>query len=136
MSARWMSLPMRKDSPHMVRYCFVTSALLISLLISPLFSEAQQKFRLPDVQSMKRLTTKNSDHAPDIPGNETVMDYYSAPNGQMITVYSFRGRNVAFSTHNNSDVQNTYRIFMDLTGEGFFQEINRGVQWQLPQWVK
>jgi len=120
----------------MVRYCFVASALLITLSILPLFSEAQQKFRLPDVRSMKHLTTKNSDHAPDIPGNETVMDYYSAPNGQMITVYSFRGRNVAFSTHSNSDVQNTYRIFMDLTGEGFFQEINRGMQWQLPQWVK
>jgi hypothetical protein len=85
---------------------------------------------------MKHMTTKNSDHAPDIPGNETTMDYYTGSTGDVITVYSYRGRTVAFSTHSNKDVQGSYRIFMDLTGEGFFQEINRGVQWQLPAWAK
>jgi hypothetical protein len=119
----------------MVRYGIVIVTLL-SWLLLPLASMAQQKFRPPDVRSMKHLTTKNSDHAPDIPGNETAMDFYSAPTGEMVTIYSYRGRTVAFSTHNNSDVQKTYRIFMDLTGEGLFQEIRGGVPWQLPQWAK
>lgn len=119
----------------MVRYSIVIVAFSVFCLV-PYVSDAQQKFRPPDIRSMKHLTTKSSDHAPDIPGNETVMDYYSAPSGEMVTVYSYRGRTVAFSTHKNSDIQNSYRIYMDLTGEGFFQEINRGVQWQLPQWAK
>jgi hypothetical protein len=119
----------------MVRYGFVIVALLTWFLL-PSVSMAQQKYRPPDVRTMKHLTTKNSDHAPDIPGNETVMDYYSAPSGDMVTIYSYRGRTVAFSTHNNSDIQKTYRMFMDLTGEGLFQEIQRGIQWQLPAWVK
>jgi hypothetical protein len=109
---------------------------MIFFMIFLLSAEAQQKYRLPDVKSMKHITTKNSDHAPDIPGNETTMDYYSGPNGDVVTVYSYRGRTVGFSTHSNKDVQGTYRVFMDLTGEGFFQEINRGIQWQLPAWVK
>jgi hypothetical protein len=100
------------------------------------FAEAQQRYSLPNVKSMKHITTKNSDHAPDIPGNETTMDYYSNPNGDVVTVYSYKGRTVAFSTHSNKDVQGSYRIFMDLTGEGYFQEINRGAPWQLPAWVK
>ena len=82
------------------------------------------------------MTTGTSNHAPDIPGKQTTMDFYSGPGGEMITVYSYNGKRVAFSTHNNSDMQNTYRIFMDLTGDGWFQEINRGAQWQLPAWVR
>ncbi|MGO9566447.1 MAG: hypothetical protein ACLP5H_02790 [Desulfomonilaceae bacterium] len=119
----------------MVKFVAVASNLLI-LMTMPLLVQAQQKYRLPDLSSMKHITTKQSNHAPDIPGNQTTMDYYSSPNGDVVTVYSYRGRTVAFSAHSNKDVQGTYRIFMDLTGEGFFQEINRGVQWQLPQWVK
>ena len=119
----------------MVRLLAVASTLVVFLMM-PLLTQAQQKYRLPDVRSMKHITTKQSDHAPDIPGKETTMEYYSSPNGDVVTVYSYRGRTVAFSTHSNKDVQGSYRVFMDLTGEGFFQEINRGVQWQLPQWVK
>ncbi len=102
----------------------------------PLLSEAQQGYRLPDVKSMKRLTTSSSDHAPDIPGKETTMDFYSAPSGEIITVYSYRGKSVAFSTHSNSDFQNTYRVFMDLAGQGLFQEIDRSAPWQLPAWAR
>lgn len=119
----------------MAKALAVASMLLVFITL-PIFAEAQQKFRLPDVKSLKHITTKNSDHAPDIPGNETTMDYYSSPNGDVVTVYSYRGRTVAFSTHSNKDVQGSYRVFMDLTGEGSFQEINRGVQWQLPAWAK
>jgi hypothetical protein len=112
---------------------------IIAFLYLPVLSSAQQtpqKYRLPDLRSLKHLTTSKSDHAPDIPGKETTMDFYSAPGGEMISIYSYNGRTVAFSTHNNSDMQKTYRIFMDLIGDGWFQEINRGIQWQLPEWVR
>lgn len=124
----------RKEHP-MIRLC--ATALLIGFIIClPFHLRAQQKYVLPDVRSLKHLTTSQSDHAADIPGKETTMDFYSAPNGQLITIYSFRARNVVFSTHSNSDIQNTYRIFMDLTGDGLFQEIDKSVQWQLPAWVR
>ncbi|HMK36243.1 MAG TPA: hypothetical protein VK463_14310 [Desulfomonilaceae bacterium] len=96
---------------------------------------AQPAYRLPDVKSMKHLTTSSSDHAPDIPGKETTMNFYSASDGTIFTIYSYRGRNVAFSTHSNSDVEKSYRVFMDTTGNGFFQEIGRG-PWQLPAWAR
>jgi hypothetical protein len=112
------------------------AAAVVVLGAWPLLSGAQQAYRLPDVKSMKHLTTSSSDHAQDIPGKETTMDFYSAPTGEIITVYSYRGKNVAFSTHSNSDFQNTYRIFMDLTGQGIFQEIDRSAPWQLPAWVR
>jgi hypothetical protein len=111
--------------------------LALFLLVSVCgLAEAQQPVPLPDVKSMKHLTTKNSDHAPDIPGNETIMDFYSAPSGEIVTVYSYNNRTVAFSVHSNSDVQGTYRFFMDLTGQGFFQQMNPGAHWQLPPWAK
>jgi hypothetical protein len=122
----------------MARLCVIL-LVIIAFLSVPALSPAQQppqKYRLPDIKSLKRLTSSSSDHAPDIPGKETTMDFYSAPSGDMITVYSYNGRSVAFSTHNNSDMQKTYRIFMDLTGDGWFQEINRGAPWQLPAWVR
>jgi hypothetical protein len=122
----------------MARLCVILLGI-VALLSLPVLSSAQQapqKYRLPDLRSLKHLTTSSSDHAPDIPGKETAMDFYSAPSGEMVTVYSYRGRTVAFSTYNNSDMQKTYRIFMDLLGDGWFQEINRGVQWQLPAWVR
>lgn len=112
-------------------------AMLTAIMVcaSMLFAASQQLYQLPDLRSLKHLTTKNSDHAQDIPGKETTMDYYSGTDGSMITVYSFRGRNVAFSTHSNSDVQGTYRLYMDLTGKGLFQQVNTGA-WQLPAWVR
>lgn len=112
-------------------------AVIFICTTCPISGEAQQQvFRLPDLKSMKRLTTSTSDHAADIPGKETTMDFYSAPNGEIITVYSYRGRNVVFSAHSNSDFQGTLRVYMDLTGEGVFQEINRSVPWQLPAWIR
>lgn len=130
---------MRAKQPREGRFMgrFMVVSLVISFLFSwAEFSPAQQKYLLPDVRSMKQLTTSKSDHAVDIPGKETVMDFYSAPNGQLITVYSYKGRSVAFSTHSNSDIQNTYRIFMDLTGDGLFTEVNKSVSWQLPGWAR
>lgn len=103
-------------------------------VIAP-WSFGQSYYQLPDVRSLKHLTTNSSDHAPDIPGKETQMDSYSGPGGQVVTVYSYRGRPVAFSTHSNSDIQKTYRIFLDPTGEGRFVEINRG-PWQIPAWAR
>lgn len=122
----------------MAKLCVILLGIIAFLSLTALApaQQAPQKYRLPDLKSMKQLTSSSSDHAPDIPGKETTMDFYSAPSGDMITVYSYNGRSVAFSTHNNSDMQKTYRIFMDLTGDGWFQEINRGVQWQLPAWVR
>ncbi len=108
-------------------------ATLLSMVLPSL---AQQKYQLPDVRNLKHITTSQSDHASDIPGKETTMDFYSAPNGQVITIYTYRNRPVAFSTHSNNDVQNTYRLFMDLTGEGLFQEVDRSRPWQLPAWVR
>ncbi len=114
--------------------CGITAFLSLAVLASA--QQAPQKYRLPDLRSFKHLTTSSSNHAPDIPGKQTTMDFYSGPGGQMVTVYSYRGRNVAFSIYSNSNIQNTYRTFIDLTGEGWFQEINRSVQWQLPAWVR
>ncbi len=116
------------------RFWGIVLAVLVGGVMS-YSSKAQSLYKMPDVKSMKHLTTSSSDHAPDIPGKETTMDFYSAPDGTIITVYSYRGRTVAFSTHSNKDVQNTYRIFMDLNGNGLFQEINRGA-WQLPTWAR
>ncbi|MGB6065948.1 MAG: hypothetical protein WBG50_14200 [Desulfomonilaceae bacterium] len=114
--------------------CVITAFLSLAVLSHA--QQAPQKYRLPDLRSFKHLTTSSSNHAPDIPGKQTSMDFYSGTGGQMVTVYSYRGRNVAFSIYTNSDMQNTYRIFLDLTGDGWFQEINRSVQWQLPAWVR
>ena len=122
----------------MAKLCVILLGIIAFLSLTALAPAQQgpQKYRLHDLKSMKQLTSSSSDHAPDIPGKETTMDFYSAPSGDMITVYSYNGRSVAFSAHNNSDMQKTYRIFMDLTGDGWFQEINKGVQWQLPAWVR
>ncbi len=95
-------------------------------------ADAQQLYALPDLKSLKHLTSKVSNRGPD----PTTVDYYSGPDGTVVTVYSYRGRNVAFSTHQNSDVQNTYRIFFDNLGNGMFQEINKGIQWMVPPWAK
>lgn len=110
-------------------------AAMFLLLSFPI--EAQQGgFRLPDIRSLKHLTTRQTEHARDIPGKETTMDYYSSPNGSIVTVYSYMGKPVTFSTHSNSDYQGTYRLFMDLTGSGIFQEVNRSTPWELPAWVR
>ena len=109
---------------------------LIIFAVVPIVSAAPQLYKVPDVSSMKHVTTRSSDRAPEIPGKETSMDYYSAPNGQIITIYSYRGRTVAFSVHSNKDVQKTYRLFMDLNGDGLFQEVDRGAQWRLPRWSR
>lgn len=114
----------------------ILSTIAIVLFMGQWTVQAQQKFPLPDISKMKSLTTQMSDHAPDIPGKETTMDFYSTPEGQIVTIYSYKGRRVAFSVHSNSDVQKTYRIFIDPTGERMFQEINPGVQWQLPAWAR
>lgn len=112
-------------------------ALLACTILAalPALSHAQQSYRVPDVSTMKHVTTKASDRDPGIPGKETTMDYYSAPNGQIITVYTYRGRKVAWSVHSNRDSQTTFRVFLDSTGNGLFQEI-RGIRWQLPPWAK
>jgi len=119
----------------MHRTIIILAAIVLFVTLSSL-ATAQQVYRLPDLKSFKHLTTRSSDHAPDIPGAETTMDFYNAPSGEIYTIYSYRGRNVAFSVHSNSDIQKTYRIFMDMNGVGNFQEINRGAQWRLPAWVK
>lgn len=119
----------------MFRPCKVVFLSML-MLSSSLACYAQQKYLLPDVRSLKHLTTGKSEHAADIPGKETAMDFYSAPNGQVITIYSYKGKNVAFSTHSNSDIQNTYRIFLDPTGDGTFQEIQKSIPWELPGWAR
>ena len=100
--------------------------VLIAFLI--LFSQwpvhAQQTVTLPEVSKMKLLTTQWSSHASDIPGKQTRMDFYSTPEGQIITVYSYKSRSIAFSVHSNSDVQKSYRLYIDPTGNHLFQEIN------------
>lgn len=108
--------------------------LAVSMVISA--SLAQQAYRLPDLRSMKLLTSKASDRDPEIPGKETTMDFYSGAGGQIVTVYRFRGRTVAFSTHNNSDVQNSYRLYLDMNGNGLFQQIPGNSQWRLPPWAR
>ncbi len=121
--------------PFMSRISIVSaSAILLFALCLP--ADAQQTYRLPDLRTLKHLTTGSSDHAADITGKETTMDFYSASGGEIYTVYSYRGKIVAFSTHLNTDIQNTYHIFMDHTGSGNFQEINRGVPWSIPGWAR
>jgi hypothetical protein len=112
-----------------------TSALLLVLLI-PLVAVAQQYFRPPDLGAMKHLTTRYSDHAADIPGDETKMDYYQALGGEIVTIYSYKGRKVAYSVHSNAPTQKSYRIFLDPKGDGLFQEIMAGVKWQIPAWAR
>ena len=106
------------------------------LLLCPLESSAQQSFRAPDVSSMKHLTSRGSDRARDIPGDETTLDYYSAPKSQIVSVYTYRGRTIAWSVHSNSDPTNSMRLFVDTSGDGFFQEINRSAPWTIPPWAR
>jgi len=110
--------------------------LALVLVAAPLAAAAQQVFRAPDVKSMKHLTTKRSDHARDIPGDETTMDYYIGQNGEIITLYLYRGRTVAFSAHSNTGDQQGYRLYMDVKGDGLFQQVNMGPDWQLPPWAR
>ena len=112
----------------------MAAAIIVFALSLP--ADAQQFYRLPDLRSLKHLTTGSSDHAADIPGKETTMDFYSASGGEIYTVYSYKGKIVAFGVHLNTDIQKTYRLFMDHTGNGSFQEINRGVPWSLPAWAR
>lgn len=115
---------------------WIAIAVTSIIIFSDLLALAQQAYRLPDVRSLKHLTTRQSDRAPDIPGKETTIDYYSAPSGQIISVYSYQGRDVAFTTHSNSDMQGTYRLFINMNGDGLFQEVNRATQWQIPPWAR
>ncbi len=108
---------------------------LVLFFMVPSISWSQQAYRLPDLSSLKHITTRDSEHAQDIPGKETTMDFYSDTNGQVFTIYTFRGRTVAFSSHSNSDPKKTYRVFLDLDGNRLFRQINTG-QWQLPAWAK
>ena len=108
--------------------------LLITFIHLPV--QAQQTFALPDISKLKLLTTQWSSHASDIPGKQTKMDFYSSPEGQIITIYSYKARNIAFSVHSNSDVQKTYRIFIDPTGKHLFQEISPGAHWEIPAWAR
>lgn len=112
----------------------VTALLIASLVIAPGWAMAQQFYRLPDKKALKHITTKQSGQARGAAGEKPTMDYYEAPNGQVITIHSFRGRNIAFSVHSNKDIQGTYRVFLDMNGDGNFQETNRN--WQIPAWAK
>jgi hypothetical protein len=112
------------------------AALLMALLFTaPHPASAQQFYRVPDKKALKHLTTKQSSQARGAPGEKTTLDYYEAPNGQLITIHSFRGRNVAFSVHSNKSAQGSYRIFLDMNGDGNFQEVNNA-GWQIPAWAK
>ncbi len=117
----------------MTRTVLCAAALAVCMTA---LAAAQQIYRLPDVGSMKNLTTRRSDRAPDIPGKETLMEYYMGSDGRVFTVYSFNGRKVAFSAHKNGDLQKTYRLFLDVNGDGLFQEVNRGLNWQIPRWAR
>lgn len=114
----------------------VAAAAAAFILFVASWGSAQQAYKLPDVRSLKHLTTQHTDKARDIPGKESTMDFYDAGNGQIITVYSYLGRKFAFSTHSNSNMQGTYRVFLDMEGRGLFQEINRGASWEVPGWVR
>jgi hypothetical protein len=120
----------------MLKLLFSAFVAATFLLLTPPINAQQGGYRLPDIRSMKHLTTRQSDHARNIPGKETTMDYYSAPNGSIVTIYSYLGKPVAFSTHSNGNYQGTYRLFMDLTGTGTFQEVNRAAPWELPAWTR
>jgi hypothetical protein len=95
-------------------------------------ADAQQLYRMPDLKSLKSLTSKAFTRGSD----NTTIDYFSGADGTIITVHSFRGRYIAFSTHSNNDIQGSYRIFLDTAGNGMFQEIDRGIQWTVPPWAK
>lgn len=110
--------------------------LAFALAGAPVVAAGQQVFRAPDVKSLKHLTTKHSDHARDIPGDETTMDYYIGQNSEIITIYSYRGRTVAFSAHSAGGDPQSYRLYMDLRGDGIFQQANVGPDWQLPAWAR
>jgi uncharacterized protein Usg len=113
----------------------ISAVFGVFLLLSPIV--AQQFFRMPDLRAMKHLSaSQKADKAPDIPGKETNLDYYVGKDGLIVTVYSYHGNKAAFSTHYNKDIQKTYRIFVDFTGNGMFQEINRGVKWTIPKWAR
>ncbi len=118
----------------MLKYVVLIPVLV---LVAVTVSLGQQFYHLPDLRSMKRLSaSKQVDRAPDIPGNETNMDYYAGADGMIVTVYSYRGNKAAFSIHNNSDIQKTYRLFIDNMGNGLFQEISPTIKWTLPDWAK
>ncbi len=119
-----------------MRYAYILIMSIPLLLLGVTEVDAQQRFPMPNVTNLKSLTTQMTDRAPDIPGKETTMTFYSGANGDIITVYTYKGRNVAFSTHNNSDIQKTYRLFVDFTGERLFQEIPPGSAWTLPTWAR
>ena len=119
-----------------MRFIGVAAMTVMVVLLLTISGVAQQVYKLPDIRSLKHLTTQHADRARDIPGKESTMDFYDASNGQVITVYSYFGRKYAFSTHSNSDMQGTYRVFIDQDGRGLYQEINRGMQWEMPGWVK
>jgi hypothetical protein len=112
---------------------FMAAFVLVAFLTT--WASGQQAYRLPNVKTMKHLTTRDSEHARDIPGKETVMDFYSAGSGQMVTVYSYNNRPVAFSTHKNSDLEGTYRLFLDMNGDGLFQPAASS-KWQIPAWAR
>jgi hypothetical protein len=95
-------------------------------------ADAQQLYNMPDLKSLKSLTSKAFTRGAD----NTTIDYYSSPDGTIVTVHSYRGRAIAFSAHSNNDIQGTYRVFLDTVGNGMFQEIDRGLQWTVPAWAK
>jgi hypothetical protein len=150
---RSLDAPLRSKSgsvievPLLLSPTFREEARMLKLFVSvfagavvffsglPIYSQ-QGGYRLPDTRSLKHLTTKQTEHARDIPGKETTTDYYSSPNGTVVTVYTYMGKPVAFSTHSNTDYQGTYRLFMDLAGTGTFQAISRTPAWELPAWVR
>ena len=97
---------------------------------------APRLYRVPDVRSLKYLTTKQAERAPDIPGKETTANYYSTPDGQVVSVYSFRGKTVAFSLNSNTNAGKNFRLFMDLNGDGLFQQVGGGTRWVVPAWAR
>ncbi len=109
---------------------FVIALIFMFCCWAPI--EAQQLYKMPDVKAFKQLTSKIGTRGSD----KVPMEFYSAPDGTVITVYTFRGRTIAFSTHKNSDVQKTYKLYLDNTGNGLFQEIPSGSQWVVPVWAK
>ena len=114
----------------------IVSFTVLLFLLSPAVIQSQQAYQLPDIRNMKHLTTKAVDHCSEIQGKQTTADYYSGPGGLIVTVYSFRGRNIAFSTHYGSDVQGTYKLFLDHNGDAMFRQIDPSVKWQLPAWAR
>jgi hypothetical protein len=113
-----------------------TVLVMLAAIAVPYLSVAQQLFRLPDKNMLKHLTTKQVSRPPEIPGKQITLDYYSAPNGDVVSIYSLRGKYFAFSTHSNSDPQRTYRLYMDMSGNGTFQQVDASGNWQVPAWAK